>query len=75
MSANYTSQPARYAKNCIAVSCPSNDMFISAAALLARDVHARYSHREKAYIMTPGQFKRFEALVKGKASEKFNHNA
>lgn len=62
----YTAGPARYAKGKIAVACPSDDMFKTAAAFVATDVGGSFSHREKAYLMSPRQFEKFELLVKNR---------
>jgi hypothetical protein len=57
----YESKPARYAKNMVAVSTPSTDGYKTRAARLAsyfaRD---RYSHRERAYIMSSSAAAKFE---------------
>lgn len=45
----YTINTARYAKNCIAVHCPSED--------------GRYSGREHAYIMAASKRERLERLI------------
>jgi len=56
----YNFDDARYAKNCIAVTIPSNDGWKSPAHVVADGVKARFSHREHAYIMTQSQFRRFK---------------
>lgn len=58
----YSIWPARYAKNMMAVRCPSTDGYKTRAAYLAgyfaRD---RYSGREHAYIMSRAAALKFEA--------------
>lgn len=56
----YNFEDARYAKDCIAVTIPSNDGWKTPAHTIAENVKARYSHREHAYIMRPAQFRRFK---------------
>ena len=51
--------PARYAKNMIAVRCPSIDGWKSVYGVIAGNITKRYSGREKAYIMSKAQHKRF----------------
>lgn len=48
-----TVTPARYAKGMMAVSCPSPDGFKTRAARLAEYLKGRYTHRERAYILSP----------------------
>jgi hypothetical protein len=58
----YTIQPARYAKNMMAVYCPSGDGYKTRAAYLAEYfARDRYSHRKHAYIMSRGAAEKFEA--------------
>ena len=59
----YTITNARYARNCIAVRCPSNDGFKTRAARLAGALSRdRFSNREKAYIMAATKQEKFERL-------------
>lgn len=59
----YSITPARYAKGKMAVRCPSPDGMKTRAARLAGAVcHHRFTGREGAYIMSPSQVQRFEAL-------------
>src|SRR5512146_2095924 len=56
----YNWTDALYAKDCIAVTiAPHASGLKTSAHDCADSVHARYSHRENAYIMTNGQFLRF----------------
>ena len=59
---SYTQEPARYAKNCIAVRTLDGSGYKTPAGYLADAVGARYSHRERAYIMRAPQFKRYAKL-------------
>jgi len=65
----YTSGPARYAKNSIAVSAPSSDIRVSRAASIAQDVGARYSNREKSFIMSKSQFKKYQNRISSERQE------
>ena len=58
----YTITDARYAKNAIAVRCPSDDGYKTRAGRLCDYLRARWSNREKAYIMAATKRKRFEQL-------------
>lgn len=59
----YTSRPARYSRGNIAVQCPGVGGWKTRAGRLAEAVcRGRYTNREKSYIMTPSQFKKFEKL-------------
>lgn len=65
--APYTIAPARYAgrwngKPQIAVTCPSDTMFKSRAARIMGALNARYSGRERAYIVSPAKAAKFERL-------------
>lgn len=54
---------ARYAKGKKTVHCPSSDGMKTRAARLAGAIcRHRYTSREHAYIMSPAQAQRFEAL-------------
>lgn len=53
---------ARYAKGCMAVSCPSDDGYKTRAARLAEYLRGRYSGRERAYIMSPRKAERLAEL-------------
>jgi len=58
-----TFAPARYAKGKIAVRCPPNGTgWKTRAARIASAVSARYSNREKAYIMSPSAAAKVKAL-------------
>lgn len=57
-----TISSARYARNMMAVHCPSNDGFKSRAACLAEALRGRYSGREGAYIMSPTKAERLRNL-------------
>jgi hypothetical protein len=65
----YTSGPARYAKNSIAVSAPSSDIRMSRAASLAQEVGGRYSNRERSFIMSKAQFKKYQNRVNSERQE------
>lgn len=63
----YTISPAKYAgrwngKPQLAVRCPSDDMFKSRAARIMGALNARYSGRERAYIVSPAKAAKFERL-------------
>jgi|HubBroStandDraft_6_1064221.scaffolds.fasta_scaffold00056_123 hypothetical protein len=63
----YTIKPARYAKNMMAVHCasyPNNWMKTRAMCLAGRFSNERYSHREKAYIMSKTAATKFEKAWK-----------
>ncbi len=58
---SYTIAPARYAKNMMAVRCPSTDGYKTRAACLAGYfANERYSGRENAYIMSKAAAGKFE---------------
>lgn len=62
----YTAQPARYAKNMVALHIPGVDGWKSLAALiLTVEVapNCRYSNRERAYIVSRSQADRFVRAV------------
>ena len=62
---SYTIRPARYAKAMMAVSCPSLDGLKTRAARLADALaRGRYTHRERAYIMSRRNAGRFEELYR-----------
>jgi hypothetical protein len=59
----FTIQPARYAKKMMAVSCPSEGGYKSRAARLAHSMaRGRYTHRERAYLMSQSRARDFEKL-------------
>lgn len=59
----YSISAARYAKGMMAVRCPSTTGMKTRAARLAGAIcRHRYSGREGAYIMSPSQAQRLEAL-------------
>jgi len=64
MNEQCTIRPARYAKNQVAISCPSSDGYKTRAARLCEHLNGRYSGRENAYIMSQSKAKRFEELYK-----------
>jgi hypothetical protein len=58
-------KPARYAKGKMAVFCASNGTGLKTRAMRLCDaVSARYSHRERAYIMSPTAAKRVLELYR-----------
>lgn len=64
---NYTRNEARYAKNTVAIRCPSDDHFKSRAAVILESVapkSIRYSHRERAYMVSKRTADLFEARVR-----------
>lgn len=55
--------PARYAKGKIAVTCPGDGSgWKTRAQRLASAVSSRWSHREKAYIMSPAAAEKVRRL-------------
>lgn len=63
----YSITPAKYSgrwngKPQMAVSCPSDTMFKSRAARIMCALKARYSHRERAFIVSPTKAAKFERL-------------
>ena len=65
----YTAGAARYAKDKIAVSAPSGDIMMSRAASLAHDSGGKYSNREKAFIMSKPQYRKFQSRVVAERQE------
>lgn len=59
---DYTRSVAKYAKGMIAIRALGKDWFKSRAERLAETFGNRYSNREHAHIMTPGQADKFEQL-------------
>ena len=61
----YSSGAARYAKNSVAVSAPApaGDVRMTLAGRVAQDSGGRYSNRERAWIMSKSQFKKFQANI------------
>jgi len=59
---SYSIEPARYAKDMTAVSCPSNTGLKSRAARLACYLKGKYSGREKAYIMSATKANKLKQL-------------
>lgn len=63
----YIRHPARYAKNTIAIQCPSTDGWKSGAARVLESIapkSIRYSHREKAYMVSKRVADLFEKRVR-----------
>lgn len=61
----YTVTPARYAKNMMAVHCPSDGSgWKTRAHYLCCALRGRYSGRENAYILSPTKARRFEHLYR-----------
>lgn len=65
--ADYTIKPAKYSgrwngKPQMAVSCPSDTMFKSRASRIMGALNARYSGRERAFIVSPTKAAKFETL-------------
>jgi len=55
--------PARYAKGCVSVRCPSDGSgFKTRAMRLAEHVKGRWSNREKAYVMSDAKGRRLVDL-------------
>lgn len=74
-NADYTIERARYAKNSVAVRVHDNsDGMKGRCARLCDALKARYSNRERAYIMSVSKGEKFKALhASGRdASLKFN---
>ncbi len=66
----FQSGPARYAKGKVAVAARAapGELFATPAARIAAEVGGRYSGRERAYIMSPTQYRRMqERIVADKA--------
>ena len=68
----YTRSPARYAKNMVAIQCPSEDHYKSRAATVLEEVAGaswgsgrslRFSGRESSYIVSKRVADKFEARV------------
>lgn len=59
----YSINPARYAKNCIAVKCPSIGMFKSREARIVEAIGGRWSNREKSYILAATKENRLRDLI------------
>lgn len=54
---------AQYAKGMIAVSCPSNGTGLKTrAASIASALNARWSNREKSYIMSPAKAQKLKTF-------------
>jgi hypothetical protein len=58
----YTIGPARYAKKSVAVRTVTSDGFKGRACRLCSALNARWSNRERAYIMSEAKGRKFEAL-------------
>lgn len=59
----FTIAPARYSKNNMAVRCESDgSVFKTRAMRLASALPSRYSHRERAYIMSKRATERLQKL-------------
>lgn len=58
----YSAEAARYAKGCVAVTAPGRNGWKSEAGYLLEALNARYSGRERAYIVSASKFKKFEKL-------------
>lgn len=57
---DFTINKARYAKNMVAISCKSDGSGWKTRAMrLCSALNARWSNREKAYIISPTKAKRF----------------
>lgn len=54
--------PARYAQGMLAARCPGVDGYKSRAARLAEHLNARYSNRERAYILSRTKANKLVAL-------------
>lgn len=62
---DYRISGARYAKDAMAVDCPSQDGWKTRAGRLAEVVaRGRWSNREKAYVMSRRAVERFERLFR-----------
>jgi len=64
----YDAMPARYARGMIAVCCHSADGFKTAAHRACDRLRARYSNRERAYIMPPSKFRRLPEMIASDAT-------
>lgn len=63
MSGPYHIRPAEYAKNMMAVTTVGNDGWKSRASRLAEALaNGRYTHRERAYLMSKHRAQRFVDL-------------
>lgn len=60
---NYSITKARYAKNSIAVRCPSQDGFKTRAAYMVESLRGRWSNREKAYVLSASKEARVRELI------------
>lgn len=60
---NYEITKARYAKNSIAVKCPSINAFSSREARITQAIGGRWSNREKSYILPATKESRLRQLV------------
>jgi hypothetical protein len=72
----YTRTPARYAKGMIALRIPGIDGWKSVAALVLDGEiapNARFSNREKCYIVSPRQADRFEASIEALRIKREQH--
>ena len=59
----YTAKPARYAKGMMALHCESDGSgFKTRAMRIASALNARWSNRERAYIISPSKLAKFEAI-------------
>lgn len=58
----YTTAPARYSKNAIAVRCESAGGWMTRAMRLCEALKGRYSHRENAYIVSPTKAQKLARL-------------
>lgn len=63
----FTLQPARYAKDTVAIRCPSNTIWKTAAACELGN--ARYSGRENAYMVSIARAEKFVASLEEQKQE------
>ncbi len=59
----YHRSNARYAKGMQALTAPAPDGFKTTAAVILSQMNARWSNRERAYIVSPSTADTFEAAV------------
>lgn len=59
----WSSAPARYAKGNIALKAPGKAGFKARGATLADALNARWSNRERAYILSESKFKKWQRLA------------
>ena len=64
-SGMYTISPARYAKGKVIVKAPGKGGFKTNVGSIAEESGGKYTNRERGYVMSPTQAKKFEMRVNG----------